>query len=217
VTEGVSVTGSGGAPGGSRLWTRIGRKSLIACVGLTLSAAWSQETPLGDARSGPDPALREILIGAIAEADSFQDRFEAEVWLTDMSQRLAQQVADVGERLEILRTVHHQAARIDVAPELVLAIIDVESDFDRYAISSASALGLMQVMPFWVEELGQKDHNALFDIQFNLLLGCRILKYYLDMENGDLVRGLGRYNGSLGRRNYADRVIDRLRTKWFKS
>jgi soluble lytic murein transglycosylase-like protein len=98
----------------------------------------------------------------------------------------------------------------------VLAVIDIESDFDRFAISSASALGLMQVMPFWVKELGHGDKNILFDIEFNVLLGCRILKYYLDMEDGDLIQGLARYNGSTGRRWYADRVIERLRTKWYR-
>jgi len=185
---------------------------------LTASAATvAQRAVPGDARSGADPELRAILVEAVADAESFEDRFAAEVWLTDMSRRLARQVPDLDERLEILKIVHHEATRSDVAPELVLAVIDVESNFDRYAISSASALGLMQVMPFWVKEVGHDDKNALFDIRFNILLGCRILKYYLDMENGDLVRGLGRYNGSLGKRWYADRVIDRLRTRWFKS
>jgi len=171
----------------------------------------------GDARSGADPRLRDLLIQAIAEADSFEDRFAAEVWLTDMSRRLARQVPDADERLEILRIVHMEATRAELTPELVLAVIDVESNFDRYAISSASALGLMQIMPFWVEEVGHTDMNKLFDTEFNILLGCRILRYYLDMERGDLVRGLGRYNGSLGRRQYADRVIERLRTRWFRS
>lgn len=170
-----------------------------------------------DARSGADPRLREILIGAVEDASSFEDRFAAEVWLSDMSRRLSRQVPDLNERLEILKIVHHEATRSEVAPELVLAVIDIESSFDRYAISSASALGLMQIMPFWVKEVGRDDKNALFDIRFNILLGCQILKYYLDMENGDLVGGLGRYNGSFGRRAYADRVIERLRTKWFKS
>ena len=98
----------------------------------------------------------------------------------------------------------------------MLAVIDVESNFDRFAISSASALGLMQVMPFWVDEVGYSDKNLLFDIDFNILLGCRILKYYLDMENGDLIQGLARYNGSTGRRWYGDRVIERLRRKWYR-
>ncbi len=185
---------------------------------MTMSTAiLAQGSIPGDARSGADPELREILVSAVADTDSFEDRFAAEVWLTDMSRRLARQVPNLDERLEILKIVHHEATRSDVAPELVLAVIDVESNFDRYAISSASALGLMQIMPFWVQEVGREDKNELFDMRFNILLGCKILKYYLDMENGDLVRGLGRYNGSLGKRWYADRVIDRLRTKWFRS
>jgi soluble lytic murein transglycosylase-like protein len=186
----------------------------VACA-LACNTALAQRAP-SDARSGPDPKLREILVAAIGESSSFDDRFHAEVWLTDMSRRLARQVPDANERIEILTTVHQQATRAGVSPELVLAVIDVESNFDRFAISSASALGLMQVMPFWVPELGYEDKNVLFKIQINVLLGCYILDYYLDMENGDLIKGLARYNGSVGRRAYADRVIERLRTKWFR-
>ena len=138
---------------------------------------------------GPIRSSARFSSRVIADADSFSDRFEAEVWLTDMSRRLARQVPDHEERLHILKTVHHQATRAGVEPELVLAVIDVESNFDRFAISSATALGLMQVMPFWVPELGYQDKNQLFDIEINVLLGCRILKYYLDMERGDLLRG----------------------------
>jgi soluble lytic murein transglycosylase-like protein len=167
-----------------------------------------------DTRMGPDPALRQVLLSAVDEASSFQDRFDAEVWLTDMSRRLTRQVPDPDERLKILRIVHQQAQRVNVSPELVLAVIDVESNFDRYAISHAGALGLMQVMPFWVPELGYDDMNVLFNIELNVLLGARILRYYLDMENGDMIRGLARYNGSLGQRWYSDRVLDRLRTRW---
>jgi soluble lytic murein transglycosylase-like protein len=186
----------------------------FACI----AAAAGAQAQYGssDARSGPDPDLREILVAAITDADSFDDRFAAEVWLTDMSRRLTRQVPDAEERLHILRTVHRQATLAGVEPELVLAVIDVESNFDRFAISTATALGLMQVMPFWVPELGYKDKNQLFDVEINVLLGCRILKYYLDMERGDLVRGLARYNGSVGKRWYSDRVIDRLRSKWFQ-
>jgi soluble lytic murein transglycosylase-like protein len=170
----------------------------------------------GDARSGPDPELRQILVAAIHDASSFQDRFDAEVWLTDMSRRLSRQVSDPVERLDILKTVHRHATRAQVAPELVLAVIDVESNFDRFAISASSALGLMQVMPFWVPELGYQDKNELFKIDVNVLLGCLILKFYLDMERGDLVKGLARYNGSRGKRTYSDRVIEKLRSKWFR-
>jgi soluble lytic murein transglycosylase-like protein len=196
------------------------RRRLLALALAAVSAgalpSFATEPRPRDARAGPDPDLRRILVAAIAEADSFDDRFDAEVWLTDMSHRLSKQVPDPTERLRILRAVHRNATHTDVPPELVLAVIDVESNFDRFAISSASALGLMQVMPFWVRELGYKDKNELFKIDINVLLGCRILKFYLDMERGSLVQGLARYNGSVGRRWYSDRVIDRLRTKWFR-
>ena len=181
--------------------------ALLVAVGANAAAQPQGGEPV-------DPELREVLLKAVAESKSFDDRFTAEVWLSDMSRRLAEQVPDTDERLHILKTVHQEATRAELPPELVLAVIDVESDFDRFAISSASALGLMQIMPFWVNELGQNDKNVLFNIEFNVLLGCRILKYYLDMEDGDLMQGLARYNGSTGRRWYADRVIERLRTKW---
>ena len=196
--------------------TRLWRHCTVAAVATALAFAANAEGRPSDARSAPDPELRTILVAAIADAESFADRFDAEVWLTDMSRRLSRQVPDAQERIKILETVHRQARRAGVEPELVLAVIDVESNFDRFAISSATALGLMQVMPFWVTELGYHDKNELFDIDTNILLGCRILRYYLDMERGDLIKGLARYNGSVGKRWYGDRVIERLRTKWFK-
>jgi soluble lytic murein transglycosylase-like protein len=186
----------------------------LSCLALALSS-YGAGRPR-DAREGPDPELRQILLTTIKDAESFKDRYDAEVWLTDMSQRLAKQVPDPKERLEILKNVHRHATHANVPPELVLAVIDVESNFDRYAISSATALGLMQVMPFWVPELGYKDKNELFKIDTNILLGCTILRFYLDMERNDLVKGLARYNGSVGRRVYADKVIERLRTKWYQ-
>lgn len=187
------------------------RRPLLVVAALLLGATGPLQAELE-----PDPELRQILLEAVREANSFHDRFDAEVWLTDMSNRLERQVPEMDERLEILKTVHFQAHRSNIPAELVLAVIDVESDFDRFAISSASALGLMQIMPFWVDELGYSDMNILFDIELNILLGCRILKYYLDMEDGDMVQGLARYNGSTGRRWYADRVLDRLRSKWYR-
>ena len=164
----------------------------------------------------PDPVLRELLREAANDADSFADRFDAQVWLSDMSQRLARQVKDHEERLEILRGVHFEAKRAELPPELVLAVIDIESNFDRFAISHAGARGLMQIMPFWLDEIGRPDDN-LFTIPTNLRFGCTILKYYLDMEKGDLNRALGRYNGSLGRHTYPNKVLDRLRLKWFRA
>ena len=191
--------------------------ALLFALCLLTGTGSGQGLRTGAANAEVDPQLRAVLLEAVASADSFDDRFAAEVWLTDMSQRLASQVPDVDERLQILRTVHQEATRSNIAPELVLAVIDVECNFDRFAISSSSALGLMQVMPFWVDELGGGSQSELLNVRYNLLLGCQILKYYLDMENGELVRALGRYNGSLGRRVYADRVIDALRSKWYRA
>lgn len=163
----------------------------------------------------PDEELRRLLLEAASASDSFSDRFDAEVWLTDMSSRLERQVRDPEERIRILTRVHYEARRAGLEPELVLAVIDVESNFDRYAISVAGALGLMQVMPFWLNEIGRPGDNLLH-IDTNLRYGCTILKYYLDKENGDLRRALGRYNGSLGKRKYPNKVIDRLTRKWYK-
>ena len=163
-----------------------------------------------------DPELLETLRQAANDADSFEDRFDAEVWLTDMSARLARQVQDHDERIELLMLVHREAKRAGLPPELILAVIDVESNFDRYAISVAGAIGLMQIMPFWLDEIGRPDDNLLH-VNTNLRYGCTILKFYLDKENGDLRRALGRYNGSLGKRKYPNKVINKLTRKWFKA
>ena len=162
-----------------------------------------------------DPRLKALLRDAIDEADSFPDRFDAQVWLTDMSARLQPLLQDPEERVEILKKAHRWSQRHELPPELVLAVIEVESGFDRFAVSSAGARGLMQVMPFWLIELDRTEEN-LFHLDTNLSMGCTILRYYLDMEDGDLVRGLARYNGSTGRRIYSDKVLDRLRNRWFR-
>jgi soluble lytic murein transglycosylase-like protein len=187
-----------------------GRRILL--VGLLLAALAPRAA---SSQQAPDPELREILRKAANDADSFEDRFDAEVWLTDMSRRLAPNVADPEERVRILTRVHYEAERADLPPELVLAVIEVESNFDPYAISVAGALGLMQVMPFWRDEIGRPGDN-LIHVDTNLRYGCTILKFYLDKEHGDLRRALGRYNGSIGRRKYSNKVIDKLSRKWFR-
>ncbi len=186
------------------------QRPLLAILLLGLTAL-----PGAAAAPAPDPALVNLLRVAAGEADSFPDQFAAQVWLTDMSNRLARQVADPEERITILRHVHYEATRAELAPELVLAVIDVESNFDRFAISRVGARGLMQIMPFWLNEIGRPDDN-LMHIGTNLRFGCTILKYYMDMEEGDLIRALGRYNGSLGSRRYPNKVLDKLRLKWFR-
>jgi len=159
--------------------------------------------------------MRAVLIDAIQSADSFDDRFDAEVWLTDMSQRLSHKVSDPEERLLILRTVHYEASRADLPPEMVLALIQVESNFDRFAISYAGARGLMQVMPFWLDEIG-RPNDDLFDIHTNLRMGCTILRHYLEREKGDRTRALARYNGSVGKVWYPQRVYKALSKRWYQ-
>ncbi|MDH3351045.1 MAG: lytic transglycosylase domain-containing protein [Gammaproteobacteria bacterium] len=188
----------------------FGHRIVRACILLAMLAPVSA---VGEQL--PDPELREVLRQAASAADSFDDRFDAEVWLTDMSARLERQVGNADERIEILTRVHYEASRAELPPELVLAVIEVESNFDRYAISVAGALGLMQVMPFWREEIGRPDDN-LIRLDTNLRYGCTILKFYLDKEQGDLRRALGRYNGSLGKRKYPNKVIDKLSRKWYQ-
>ena len=162
----------------------------------------------------PDNDMRATLMKAINSSDSFTDRFDAEVWLTDMSGRMGSRVKDPEERLTILKQVHYEASRANLDPELVLALINVESNFDRFAISSAGARGLMQIMPFWLDEIGRPDDN-LFNINTNLRFGCTILNIYLKREKGDMRRALARYNGSVGKNWYPQRVYKALRTKWY--
>jgi soluble lytic murein transglycosylase-like protein len=164
----------------------------------------------------PDEALRAALIQAIGEADSFQHRFDAEVWLVDMASRVARYLPHERERLEFLRMVHGEATRAQLSPELVLAVIDVESKFDRYAISSAGALGLMQIMPFWLDEIGKPEDN-LFNMRTNLRFGCTILKHYLTREKGNVVNALARYNGSYGKPQYPTLVLTALNKRWYRS
>ena len=162
-----------------------------------------------------DAKLRDLLREAIEESVSFTDRYEAEVWLSDMSNHLASRMPDPAERLELLRLVHQEATRANLPPELVLAVIEVESGFDRFAVSVAGAQGLMQIMPFWLKEIGHPDDN-LAHPQTNLRLGCTILRYYLDMEKGDLRKALARYNGSAGKRKYPDKVFTALSERWYR-
>jgi soluble lytic murein transglycosylase-like protein len=164
-----------------------------------------------------DPAeraeLRKFLESTIRGADSFADRYDAEVWLVDMSARLSRFVDDPEERLQLLRQIHAAATAAELPPELVLAVIEVESHFDRFAISRVGAQGMMQVMPFWKDEIGRPDDNLTNNLT-NLEYGCRILQFYLQRENGRLHPALARYNGSYGSRVYSDKVYRAWRNHW---
>ncbi|UCB54673.1 MAG: lytic transglycosylase domain-containing protein [Thiotrichales bacterium] len=162
-----------------------------------------------------DPELRRLLTEAIESSESFNDRFDAEVWLFDMSSRMQRYVPDKGFRLELLKNIHREASRVDLPPELVIAVIEIESSFDTFAISKSGAQGLMQVMPFWLDEIGHPEDN-LVDMNTNLRMGCTILKYYMDMEKNNLRGALARYNGSYGdiKHTYSNKVLDALRIRW---
>jgi soluble lytic murein transglycosylase-like protein len=158
--------------------------------------------------------LRNFLKTTISQADSFDDRFDAEVWLVDMSGRLQRFIKDPKQRLELLRAVHREATKANLKPDLVLALIQIESYFDPYAISRVGAQGLMQVMPFWKNEIGRPEDN-LTDINTNLSYGCRILQFYLKKEKGNWMNALARYNGSYGKYWYPEKVMDAWRKHWF--
>jgi soluble lytic murein transglycosylase-like protein len=144
---------------------------------------------------------------------NFGNAQDAHRWSSEMSKRLRARIPDRRERDEFLKTVHYYALRAGLDPQLVLGLIHVESRYKRYAVSSAGAMGLMQVMPFWVKVIGQPGDN-LFDMKTNIVYGCAILRHYLDRENGDYFRALGRYNGSLGRPEYPNAVHASWKGQW---
>jgi soluble lytic murein transglycosylase-like protein len=192
----------------------------IAITALSLAGA-------AQADRQQDPGLKSVIAAAISAKSCFDGKYDDVVWYALMQPRvegrLRRQPADlrlgddVGVAAQrILRAVHCESSKhamLRDRPQLVLAVIDVESAFDPFAVSSAGAVGLMQVMPFWPNELGLSTRD-LIDVELNIRMGTSILAYYLDRERGDYVRALGRYNGSLGRRTYPDLVLDRLSSRW---
>ncbi len=161
-----------------------------------------------------DPELRNALKDAVNSSESFEDKYDAQVWLVDMSARLKRYIKNDKQRLELLSLIHKEASRAGLSPELVLSVIQVESAFDRFALSYVGAQGYMQVMPFWKKEIGREEDN-LMDTRTNLRYGCTILKHYLDKEKGDWIRALARYNGSLGRTKYPEKVMLTWERHWF--
>lgn len=144
---------------------------------------------------------------------AFNDPNEGEAWLDAMSPRLKRAFPDAKQRRDFLVSVHYEASRAGLDPQMVLGLIQVESGFKKYAVSSASARGYMQIMPFWVKVIGTPDNN-LFHQRTNLRYGCTILRHYLDIEKGNLYRALGRYNGSLGQPEYPNLVLGAWKNHW---
>ncbi|HET9390593.1 MAG TPA: lytic transglycosylase domain-containing protein [Steroidobacteraceae bacterium] len=156
-----------------------------------------------------DPELREVVAHAISQAECFTDHYDSAVWYTLMEPRLRPTVKERDERLEILKDVYcetHRPGESRLPPGLVMAVMEVESRFDRWAVSPSGAVGLMQVMPFWPEQLGLRRYE-LIHVGPNIHMGCAILRYYLRYERNDVRKALARYNGSIGRRDYPDKVL----------
>ena len=143
----------------------------------------------------------------------FQRAEDGHRWVFEMSKRLARRMPDRARRIGLLKTVQYEATRAGLDPQLVLGVIEVESAFRKYAVSSSGARGYMQVMPFWTKLLKRSNDN-LFHLRTNIRYGCVILRHYLDIEKGDYFRALGRYNGSLGQREYPDKVLRAWRGRW---
>ena len=181
----------------------------LSSPSVTYAGAQTYE-PLAD-------SLRGRLSAAIADKSvpelQFRQREDGHKWIFEMSQRLEKRIAERKQRLEFLRTIHFEAQRAGLDPQLVLGVIEVESNFRKYAVSRAGARGYMQVMPFWTKLIGARHHN-LFHLRTNLRFGCVILRHYLDLEKGDYFRALGRYNGSLGKPDYPRAVLAAWKVRW---
>ena len=181
-------------------------------------ALLSQSASAGSQTYNPlSASVRAVLQRSVSDQAApklvFASQYEADYWLNEMSRRLEKRIPDHEYRMDFLKTAHYEATRAGLEPELVLALIEVESRFNKYAVSIVGARGYMQVMPFWTREIGTKEHN-LFHLRTNLRYGCTILRHYLDIEKGDLFRALGRYNGSLGKSKYPNLVRAAWRKNW---
>ena len=194
----------------SRNSRRAWRASLISAL-LVVAPAGALA-----AQSQREPELRGIVQQAIDTAPCFADKFDSAVWFKLQEPRLRRFVKDTDERMLILETAFCEANRPNeqrLPPGLILAVMDVESRFDRWAVSSAGAVGLMQVMPFWPRQLGMERHE-LTQIAENMRMGCAILRHYLKREKNDWHKALARYNGSVGSRKYSNLVVTRWTTRW---
>jgi len=184
--------------------------TLVLLLPLAAHAGAQKYEPLS---ASVQAALSRSVSDRAPPRSSFRDSLDAIDWLSEMSRRLEKRIPDRESRLDFLRSVHYEATRAGLDPQLVLGLIQVESGFKKYAVSVAGARGFMQVMPFWVKLVGASDDN-LFHLRTNLRYGCTILRHYLDIERGDLFRALGRYNGSLGQPEYPNMVRTAWQNNW---
>ena len=183
------------------------------CLLLCASAAFAGAQKYEPLSASVQAALHKAVSDSRPSVSSFKTPMEAVDWLAAMSPRLEKRIPNREYRLDLLRSVHYEATRAGLDPQLVLGLMQVESGFRKYAVSSAGARGYMQVMPFWVKTIGRPD-DSLFDLRTSLRYGCTILRHYLDIEKGDLYRALGRYNGSLGKPEYPNMVRAAWQNQW---
>jgi len=186
------------------------RRLIAATYLLCASAAFAGAQKYEPLSASVQGALHKAVSDAKPPSSSFRNPMEAVDWLSEMSHRLEKRIPSQEYRLDLLRSIHYEATRAGLDPQLVLGLMQVESGFRKYAVSTAGARGYMQVMPFWVKLIGRPDDN-LFDLRTSLRYGCTILRHYLDIEKGDIYRALGRYNGSLGKPEYPNMV----RAAWY--
>lgn len=192
---------------------RSRRRVLGALLALASLPAWAASRGEEELSAAVRASLQHAVADEGDRHTAFSDPLHAEEWLSAMSPRLARYMPNQAARLRFLRTVSWESARAGLDPQLVLALIQVESRFRKYAVSPVGALGYMQIMPFWLKTIGEPGQD-LFQLRTNLRYGCTILRYYIDQEKGNLYRALGRYNGSLGQPDYPVLVVDAWKRNW---
>jgi soluble lytic murein transglycosylase-like protein len=193
-------------------------KSAAAWPASVIAALLATALPCASpaAQAQHEAELRGVVQHAIQTAPCFADKYDSAVWFALQEPRLRKYVKDAKDRMLILETAWCEANRTDeqrLPPGLIMAVMDVESHFDSWALSSAGAVGLMQVMPFWPTKLGMEKHQ-LTQIAANMRMGCAILRHYLRQEKNDWHKALARYNGSVGSRKYSNLVVTRWTTRW---
>lgn len=190
--------------------THIGLLLAAFCLAHPVHAGGQREEAMS---TNVRASLQRALADTAVTRTAFRNPADEAAWLKEMSRRLAKRMPNEAERIEFLTTLHWEASRAGVDPQLMLGLIQVESGFRKYAVSAVGARGYTQVMPFWVKAIGSSDHN-LFHLRTNLRYGAIILRHYIDIERGDLFRALGRYNGSLGRSEYPTLVVGAWKRHW---
>ncbi|MDD5387840.1 MAG: lytic transglycosylase domain-containing protein [Gallionellaceae bacterium] len=193
--------------------SKYGLKVGLALLAFLAGSAWAGAQKYEPMSASVRSQLSKAVSDTAVESAAFADTPYVQAWLTEMSQRLKRRIPDTEFREDFLNTLHYEATRAGLDPELMLGLIEVESGFKKYAVSVVGARGFTQVMPFWVDTIGTREHN-LFHLRTNLRYGATILRHYLDIERGNLFRALGRYNGSLGKPEYPNMVRAAWRNHW---